>query len=469
MKRILAAFITVMVLVIAQLLLSSGSGDTVTSAPAFIMTAIAGAVCFGGKTKDVFMPILWVAGFYALSFAVIPMLVYSEELQEFSNNDLVSAQWALLAYFVALLIGYALGRGPKPKEITQSHASIPAIAQHKNQDMMVLGMVMLALGLAAYCIIILKSGGLSHFLNWKGSRANIFAAAGGGLVYRLSFLMLSGVAVISTAAVDFKPKLVAMITVAVAFSYLLFLGRNMTVATVAIFLLLYHYKVKQIKTKYVFGGIAALLLLLSVTAVIRAAGEKRAAILADPISFLKEMSQQSHEHVTHTALNYFEFLDTFTRVNEHVKESNELFWGRTFLVQLEPIDNFFFGNTLIESVHPGHFVAVLRRPDLANLAHGEYPSLPGELVLNFGPIGTTPAMLLYGVAIGLLSRLPRRGTGTLRSFALHPYSFIVLVMMVLLGSSMLFNLIVYWLSIGSFSVLWSRRSFVIPWHGTQLA
>ena len=136
---------------------------------------------------------------------------------------------------------------------------------------------------------------------------------------------------------------------------------------------------------------------------------------------------------------------------------------KRFTTTFEPIDRLVFGDTLFDSVAIGHFTAVLRDPTLKDLAHGEWPTLPAEGLLNFGPFGPFPCMFLLGCAVGLISRVPRRGQASLIVFALYPYTMVMLIAAILLGSTKIINVVLYALPLLLVGFFLEKRIYRIEW------
>ena len=142
MSKSISFFLAIVALVTLASITGGVSEDTFTL-PGLLIGAITATVCFDSKDKDLFGAAKWMAAFYGLSFAIVPMLLHSEELMEFSKRSIAEAQWWLLAYFCVALAGYYFFRGQKSSVPVRAMESM---SDNNDQDAMRFGIAVFSRG-----------------------------------------------------------------------------------------------------------------------------------------------------------------------------------------------------------------------------------------------------------------------------------------------------------------------------------
>ena len=459
MKKIFAAIGGIVLFV----LLASSLGATrnvAFSVPAMLLAAMASAVCLGGARKDVFDPLKSVAALYVVAFAILPVLLDSPDLAKYSKSSVHAGQWYLLIYFCFVLIGYKLWQSIFPiKAVPRMPKPIRVVNE---SGVLWFAGAMFMLGFVCYGYAIVKSGGIGHFLSFKGGRAHLLANVH-GIFHRFSLFMASGYALYAVVTIRKRPILVGIAACMLAVLYSLFMGRGLAFTPIMIFTILYHYQVKRIKARYMLIGMIGGILLLAVTAVLRNAGKDREAMLNDPAALIRDFASVAGDRIEHTLLNYFEFLDTFMLTKEYVDAGNPLLNGHTLTTWFEPFDRNLFGNKLTDSVNAGNFVRVLKSPWYKGKAQGSWSTMPGELVLNFGLLGASIGMLCYGIGTQLISRQLKVGSCSIITMAIHPYIYYIFVRALYCGTYHFTNIVIYVAPLLFSSIFLKKQSCQIEW------
>jgi hypothetical protein len=118
---------------------------------------------------------------------------------------------------------------------------------------------------------------------------------------------------------------------------------------------------------------------------------------------------------------------------------------------LEPVDRHVFGET-IYSVDAGVFLDLLVYPEHRGWVTALSPSLPGELYVGLGLLGTMGGLMVYGWAVGWASRWQEAKQRAPVLFAAYPFVTYMLAKMIVDGTLQLFRpvvvssvIIVFWL------------------------
>jgi len=426
------------------------------------MVAIAAAICFGAEVKNVFDPLKCVTALYVTAFAILPVVLDPPDLSEYSKSAVHDGQRYLLIYFCIFLVGYMLWHvlfSVKAKP----HAAQPVqIKDRSGIGILLFAGLIFMIGLTCYLYAIVKSGGIGALVNFSGTRAHLLANVH-GIFHKLSLFMAAGFALYAVTTIQKRPILVGIVAFALAALYSLFMGRALAFTPIMIFMVLYHYQVKRVKARYIAIGMVAGIVLLSVTATLRSAGKDRQAMLSNPTAFVKEFADIAGERVERTLLNYFEFLDTFMLVKKYVEDGEPLLKGHTMTAWFEPFDRNLFDDKLVDSVSAGNFVRTLKNPWFKGKAQGSWPSIPGELILNFGLLGAGLGMFIFGAIAQMISRFLRAGSCSLIAMAIHPYLLYIFVFCTFGGTYPLTNIVIFSAPLLFISFLIEKQTCQIEW------
>lgn len=411
---------------------------------------------FNPWRRDLFEPLNLSAALYGLSFGLGPLLlgpfgIYDVWYYGFdATEEFFTIGAAIcLSGFLAMLIGYFVvpPRRWIPHDIRVETPHVPGI----NYRMLWGGIGIGLVGLLSYAVLVTQSGGIERFFTYSEGRADIFSGVYGGF-YWGAYFIVSGVSVVGAALVKRRPFLTLLIGMAAGALFALLQGRADAIIPILVCVALINYGFKKVGFRTLVVSSIALILVASLLGAYRAAEKQTAS--EDLPSVVSEFADSAYEHFNHTIATDVERLDIVLVVYKYIEEGGDLKGGRTLFGWLQPISTEFF-DASEESQTAGPFLFQLLNPHASDARAGAQPSLPGELLLNFGLAGVLIGLFVYGAVLKLTGRLVNKAPLDELGLALYPYIAVMLAMIAISGTHVIFRIII--VTAGSMAVVFVTR------------
>ena len=408
-----------------------------------LLGSICAAFVFADRMTDVLGPKTIATLLYAASFSVGPLYLVSygnyqnPYFGSVVNERLGEAAVLVLISFAALVVGYRLiiFAGPRPQP---SHARPIEISRSQSRFAVRAGVFLLVLGVICYVVMIVKAGGISHILGYRGGRAQIIEGVYGGWFWG-SLLIFAGYGLVSLDMMPNHPWLCIVVAAMISLAYFPLQGRDLIVAPFFCWLILFHYLNRPITWRVLItGGIA----LLAVSAFAAQYRESDAGQFQnDPGKFVREFVGNFESELRLAIALNIEELDAVLIAVTYVDKTGDHLGPRTLLAWAEPIDRQLFGDS-IRTIAAGGFMDVLVMPDHLGWKTALSPSLVGELYISLGWLGTIAGMFAYGAVIGWLTRWRDSFSRSPILFAAYPFVTYMIIKMIVDGTGQLFRPVV---------------------------
>jgi len=408
--------------------------------PCFITSVFSFYVVFNPKRRDPFEAIKFPACLYGLSFGVSPLVLMDEgiyRIRYLGNHwgSLVE-QGAILAMFgfFFLMIGYFTGGKIASRKYK---FRIREITKKGERNLIIIGWGLLLVGFVCYFLLVFRSGGVQHFLSYKGGRADIFQQTFGGF-YWGAFFMISGQCLLGVAIVKKHPYWLLLLSILVGVMFGLFQGREQFISPVFCGFVMFHYGYKRISMKIL--GILAIIMLVLASMYGAYRGLDKKEVGKNPSQFVSTYFANSGDYLKKTLSANIEQLDSLLISIRYVDTTNIALSGRTLLMAIAPLNRLIFNNYL-ETIHAGSFMDKLANPEHKYSRTALSPSLPGELYLNFKTTGVLVGLFMYGVILRIMYSPFEYSNKPGAILALYPYALWNIGKMVIDGIGLLFKLV----------------------------
>lgn len=396
-------------------------------------------ILFNPNNKDGFEPIKFAGGIYTISFGIAPLLLSAEGIYNISYLGLekknITEYGALLSlvYMILMISGYYLTGlliSIKKQRIKES------INGERPLFLVMAGIAIFFIGIFCYFILIIKSGGIHHFLSFTGSRPIIFGKTFGGY-YWATLFMISGVCLLGALFSHNFPKIYILGAFIICVMLSVFQGRDLALAPLFCGLVIINYRYKKFKIKSILILGSLLIILAAFLLSYRLSDKKH--FYKDTSSFVSSFILNITKNVKRTVLLDIEQLDVLLISLKYTENSRNYLEGVTLISWIAPLNRHIFDNS-IEIIDAGVFLTEKAFPGKFAMG-GMIPSLTGELNLNFGVYGSAICMLIYGIVLRLIYILIEINRNNFLLISLYPYSLWIIGKMVVDGFHLLFYLI----------------------------
>ena len=398
-------------------------------------------IIFNPWNKDLFNPLKLASGLYGLSFGFVPLCIgiggyTTPETAGILGGParyLEGAAFIGLLGFLVMVAAYML----TPVRIWRYRDSSITVSAKPNSRFVISGLIVGVIGLVSYVILVISSGGVSHFLSYTGGRPDIFQGTYGGYFWG-TFFMISGFSVYCISKIKDSIVSVVLFAIFVVTLYMLFQGREQAFTPLLIFAVFFHYMRSRLTIKQALIGIVVLLMLTAILGLYRAT--EKSEIAGNKLGFLVEFISDSTELVTDSLSDDIERMDVLTVAYAYLEEGGEPLYGKSLMNMLGPISRLLLSDRF-ELQNAGPFLFALLHPRHGGRS-GIAPSLTGELYLSFRTAGVVIGMAIYGVLLKLLGNIINRKNINPVLFAAYPYALVLMALTIIAGSHSLFKILI---------------------------
>lgn len=408
--------------------------------PCLITSILSFYIVFNPLRHDLLEAIKFPVFLYGVSFGFSPIFLFDDGIYRISylGNNWISTleHGAILsmAGLFFLIFGYSIG-------------GLITFKKHINRKKVItkqglvklkrFGYILLTVGFISYIGLLFKSGGISHFLSYKGGRADIFQNTFGGF-YWGAFLLISGLCAIGVAIAKNHPYRVMILSLIIGLLFALFQGREQFIAPVFCGFVILHYGHKRFSAKKIGIYAIALLFLASIYGVYR--GANKEMVYSNPHEFISTYFEKSDQYLKTTLSNNLEQLDSLLISIRYIEKTNAPLSGRSLMIWFSPLNRLFF-NDYFELIHAGSFMDKLVNTQHRFSRTALSPSLSGELYLNFEDAGVLIGLLFYGALLRIMYAPLEYSNKPGVILALYPYALWNVGKMIIDGVGLLFKLI----------------------------
>lgn len=377
---------------------------------------------------------------YAAGFALGPVWLASlktyHHIHYFGSDPMVehlleSASLVVMVGVVFLILGYLL-----PMQLAAPiRTTAFAISDPQKSYAMTCALGLGAIGLVSYIGLVMQSGGLAGLLGYSGGRADMFQGIYGAWFWGVHFLF-AAYGLLSIVLMRQHPWLCLLLALLLAMAFVPFQGRDIVVAPLFCWLLLYSGIRKPLPWRIVGGGALTIVLVSALLGAFRS-GDVRNNVG----SFFDTFSARAETHMTKVVSDNIEQLDAVMAAVKYIESGNKPIGPMALLSWAEPLDRALLGD-VIPSIYSGIFIDRLLIPEHKGWNTAASPSLPGELFLGLGWSGIVIGMFAYGIVLALLMRWHDGRHHNPILYAAYPFVVFIMAKMLVDGTTHLFRALV---------------------------
>lgn len=400
---------------------------------------------FGDRPAETLTAAKVAALLYTASFAIGPLWLadvrgyrwfyFGNEIEEL----LATASTVTLVGFLFFLLGYfAITRLPR-RIATESDVASPS-----GKGAMTGALVLGSLGLVSYVGLVINSGGIGRLLGYVGGRADMLAGVYGAWFWGMH-LLFAAYGLFCIAAMRKHPWLCLLAALLLAAAFVPLQGRDIVVAPIFCWLLLYNALYRRLRWRVVISGILIIVLMSALLGAFRGG-----SIRNNAESFLNTFMEDATEHMTKVVSDNIEQLDAVMAAVSHEQKGNKSIGPMVLTSWFEPVDRALLGD-IVPSIYSGIYIDLLLMPEHKGWNTAASPSLPGELYIGMSWAGLIVGMAFYGAAIGALTNWHDRRHLNPVIYAAYPFVVYILAKMVVDGTTHGFRALIIYAAV----FLWS--------------
>ena len=218
-------------------------------------------------------------------------------------------------------------------------------------------------------------------------------------------------------------------------------GRDIVVAPIFCWLLMYHTLYKPLQIRHVVIGAVTIVVLSALLGAFRSG-----TVRDDTGSFIEKFSERAGLHISKVVSQNIEQLDTAMAAVRYVEKNNKTIGPMVLFSWAEPLDRAVLGD-VIPSIYSGVFIDLLLTPEHKGWNTAASPSLPGELYIGLGWIGIFFGMAGFGVVFGFLMRWQDARYRNPVLFAAYPFVVYMISKMIIDGTTHAFRPMIVFIAV----------------------
>ena len=160
--------------------------------------------------------------------------------------------------FVFMVAGYRLVRSPSRREFGSQGVEL-SIGARQARLMVIAALIVGGIGAMCYAVLITRAGGLGHFLRFTGGRAEIFRGVFGGWFWGMH-LMIPGYCLLAIPLIRKHPWICLAGALAMALAFFPLQGRDLLVAPIFCWLILFHYSNRRLTWQALTTGVVLIVI-----------------------------------------------------------------------------------------------------------------------------------------------------------------------------------------------------------------